>query len=84
MLARGSMASYGLALLSVAVAIAVRISLDPLFGDRLPFSINYIAITLSAAYAGQGVRVVVERPRIIVSQASAPAADVAPAAALAE
>ncbi|MGE3772332.1 MAG: ATP-binding protein [Gammaproteobacteria bacterium] len=52
MLARGSMASYGLALLSVAVAIAVRISLDPLFGDRLPFSINYIAITLSAAYAG--------------------------------
>lgn len=47
-------------------------------------SLEDAASLLSAAYAGQGVRVVVERPRIIVSQASAPAADVAPAAALAE
>ncbi len=47
-------------------------------------SLEDAASLLSAAYADQGVRVVVERPRIIVSQASAPAADVAPAAALVE
>jgi len=52
MLARGSIASHGLALFSIAIAIVVRVALDPLLGDRLPFSINYIAITLSAAYAG--------------------------------
>jgi hypothetical protein len=45
-------------------------------------SLEDAASSLSAAYAEQGVQVVVERPRIIVSQASPPAADVAPAAAL--
>ena len=45
-------------------------------------SIEDAASSLSAAYADQGVRIVVERPRIIVSQASPPSADVAPAAPL--
>ncbi len=45
-------------------------------------SLEDAAASLSAAYADQGVQVVVERPRIIVSQASRPSADVAPAAAL--
>lgn len=45
-------------------------------------SLEDAAAALSAAYADQGVRVVVERPRIIVSQASLPSADVAPAAPL--
>lgn len=45
-------------------------------------SLEDAASSLSAAYADQGVRVVVERPRIIVSQASAPTADVAPSAPL--
>jgi len=45
-------------------------------------SLEDAATSLSAAYADQGVQVVIERPRIIVSQASPPSADVAPAAAL--
>lgn len=45
-------------------------------------SLEDAATSLSAAYADQGVQVVIERPRIIVSQASQPSADVAPAAAL--
>lgn len=45
-------------------------------------SLEDAASSLSAAYAEQGVQVVVERPRIIVSPASLPVADVAPAAAL--
>ncbi|WP_093295515.1 hypothetical protein [Pseudoxanthomonas sp. CF385] len=40
-------------------------------------SLEDAAVSLSAAYAGQGVRVVIERPRIIVSQASSPTSDVA-------
>ena len=45
-------------------------------------SLEDAATSLSSAYAEQGVQVVIERPRIIVSQASPPSADVAPAAAL--
>ncbi|CAN7172800.1 TcpQ domain-containing protein [Pseudoxanthomonas sp. LjRoot143] len=45
-------------------------------------SLEDAATSLSAAYAEQGVQVVIERPRIIVSQAVPPPADVAPAAAL--
>ncbi len=45
-------------------------------------SLEDAAAALSAAYADQGVRVVIERPRIIVSQASPPSADVTPAASL--
>lgn len=45
-------------------------------------SLEDAATSLSAAYADQGVQVVIERPRIIVSQAAPPSADVAPAAAL--
>lgn len=47
-------------------------------------SLEDAASTLSAAYADQGVRVVIERPRIIVSQAAVPASDVAPTARLGE
>jgi len=45
-------------------------------------SLEDAAASLSSAYADQGVQVVIERPRIIVSQTSPPSADVAPAAAL--
>ena len=43
-------------------------------------SLEDAASALSAAYAEQGVRVVVERPRIIVSQSLPPPADAAPSA----
>jgi len=45
-------------------------------------SLEDAAAALSAAYAEQGVQVSVERPRIIVSQALPPSADVAPTAPL--
>ena len=45
-------------------------------------SLEDAATSLSDAYADQGVQVVIERPRIIVSPAAPPSADVAPAAAL--
>lgn len=45
-------------------------------------SLDDAASSLSAAYADQGVQVVIERPRIIVSQASLPSADVRPTTAL--
>lgn len=47
-------------------------------------SLEDAAAQLSAAYASQGVQVVVERPRIIVSQASHADTDSAPAAAMGE
>lgn len=45
-------------------------------------SLEDAATALSAAYAEHGVRVIVERPRIIVSQASPSSSDAAPSAAL--
>ena len=45
-------------------------------------SLEDAAAALLAAYAEQGVQVSVERPRIIVSQALPPSADVAPTAPL--
>ena len=45
-------------------------------------SLEEAAGVLSAAYGEQGVRIVIERPRIIVSQASLSSAGVAPSASL--
>lgn len=45
-------------------------------------SLEEAADALSAAYGEQGVRIVIERPRIIVSQASPSSAGVAPSASL--
>lgn len=47
-------------------------------------SLEDAAASLSAAYAEQGVQIVVERPRIIVSQASVPVAGVVHPAAMDE
>ena len=47
-------------------------------------SLEEAASALSAAYAEQGVRVMVERPRIVVSQSLPPSAGAAPTAALSD
>lgn len=45
---------YGVALLSVAAATAVRWGLDGLFQERSPYTTYYLAIMVSAAYGGLG------------------------------
>lgn len=45
---------YGLALLSTAAALALRILLDPLLGKDLPFVFLFAAVAASAWYAGLG------------------------------
>ncbi|MBD9479307.1 TcpQ domain-containing protein [Pseudoxanthomonas sp. PXM02] len=47
-------------------------------------SLEDAASSLSSAYATQGVQVVIDRPRIVVSQASPSSADAAPTAAMGE
>ncbi len=47
-------------------------------------SLEEAASALSAAYAEPGVRVMVERPRIVVSQSLPPSAGAAPTAALSD
>ena len=46
------MLRYGCAVVSVALATGVRLLLDPLLGDRSPFSISLFAILLTAWYGG--------------------------------
>jgi hypothetical protein len=43
-----------MALAAVAVAVAVRLSLDPLLGDRLPFLTLFVAVGAAAWYGGRG------------------------------
>ena len=45
---------YGIALCSTLIAIALRHSLSPLWGDNLPFITLYPAVFLSAWYGGLG------------------------------
>ena len=71
-MARGSYAEYAAVPASSLVSVSENVSLED------------AAASLSAAYAEQGVQIVVERPRIIVSQASVPVAGVAPPAAMDE
>lgn len=45
---------YGAALLAVAVAMGVRLLLDPLLGDRAPFLILFFAVGFAAWWGGRG------------------------------
>jgi two-component system, LuxR family, sensor kinase FixL len=45
---------YGFAIVVVAVATAVRLLLDPLVADQVPYVIYFLAIVLAAWYGGAG------------------------------
>src|SRR5271157_964169 len=45
---------YGIAILSVGLAVVVRILLTPFMGNRQPFPTFYVALTLAAGYGGRG------------------------------
>lgn len=47
-------AAYGLSLAGVAIAVLVRLWLDPVLGDRLPFLTLFVAVVLAAWYGGRG------------------------------
>jgi K+-sensing histidine kinase KdpD len=51
---RSVIARYGVAILSVAIAAAVRELLQSPFGDRAPFTTFYIAVMVAAFYGGLG------------------------------
>src|SRR4051812_3903357 len=46
--------NYGIATLSVGLAVVLRLLLAPYMGNRQPFPTFYIALTLSAACGGRG------------------------------
>src|SRR5262245_27145963 len=48
------MARYGVAVLSVAIAAALRLALDPILGDVAPFILFYLPVILTAWYGGLG------------------------------
>jgi PAS domain S-box-containing protein len=50
--AQHSQRSYGLALLSIAFAVWVRLLLDPVVGNRFPYATLFFAIILTAWYGG--------------------------------
>src|SRR4051812_16296988 len=45
---------YGLALLAVGLATAIRLGLSPVLGDRFPFLTFFIAIVVTAWYGSLG------------------------------
>src|SRR4051794_29095775 len=45
---------YGIAPISVALTTAIRLALDPLLGDRLPFLALFVAIGVTTWYGGLG------------------------------
>ena len=47
-------ARYGIAALSLVVAVAVRAALDPLLGEQLPFMTFFLALLVTAWYGGLG------------------------------
>jgi len=50
---------YGCAVISIALAIAVRLLLDPLLGTEFPFATLFVAILFTAWFAGFGPALVV-------------------------
>ena len=46
------MLRYGCAVVSIALATIVRLLLDPLLGDHIPFSMLLFAVLLTAWYGG--------------------------------
>jgi PAS domain S-box-containing protein len=51
---RNPILSYGIAVLSVGAAIALRLLMDPLVGDRLPFVTMFVAVAFAAWFGGKG------------------------------
>jgi K+-sensing histidine kinase KdpD len=49
---------YACAVVSIAVAIAVRLVLDPILGDKTPYPTVFLAILVAASYGGFGPAVV--------------------------
>ncbi|MEP6591453.1 MAG: PAS domain S-box protein [Gemmatimonadota bacterium] len=49
-----SVAAYGVALAAVATAIGVRLTLTPILGESVPFSLTLVAIAFAAWYGGTG------------------------------
>jgi len=49
---RSEIAQYGCAVLSVALAIGARRLLDPVLGEKFPFSIVFFAVLITAWYGG--------------------------------
>jgi two-component system CheB/CheR fusion protein len=45
---------YGCAIVLVALSVLVRLALHPIFGNRYPFFLFFIAIVLAAGYGGYG------------------------------
>ena len=45
---------YGCAILSVGLAVALRLVFYPILGDRYPFFLFFVAIVLAAGYGGYG------------------------------
>ncbi len=51
---RGPVASYLVALAAVATAVAIRLLLEPLLGDRIPFATLFAAILFVSWHSGRG------------------------------
>jgi K+-sensing histidine kinase KdpD len=49
---RSEIAQYGCAILSVALAIGARRLLDPVLGEKFPFTIVFFAVLVTAWYGG--------------------------------
>ncbi len=51
---RRPVTAYLVSLAAVAVAVAVRLPLDPVLGDRIPFVTLFLAVAVAAWYGGRG------------------------------
>lgn len=51
---RSGLSAYGIAFAAVALAIVVRLLLDPWMGDRFPFITVFLAVPFAAWYGGKG------------------------------
>ena len=51
---RNPILSYGIAVLSVGAAIVLRLLMDPLVGERLPFVTMFVAVAFAAWLGGKG------------------------------
>ncbi len=55
---KAAVRDYGIAVLSVAAATAIRALLDPVLGDQFPFLFYFIALGVTASFTGLGPSVV--------------------------
>ena len=54
MTVRSTITAYGVSLAAVAAAVVVRLLLEPLLGDRLPFITLFVSVVFAAWYGGRG------------------------------